>query len=92
MDNTQLLNTLKTLHTQLSAAGEVDAETQAMLQTVTGDIQKIFEGRQTIGATEESETSYSARLRESLIELESRHPHVAGILERITDGLANMGI
>ena len=92
MDNDQLLSTLKTLHSQLSSAGEIDAETQTMLQTVTADIQKIQESRATTGAADESETSFSERLRETLIELEARHPHVGGLLNRITDGLANMGI
>ena len=92
MDNDQLLSTLKTLHSQLSSAGEIDAETQTMLQTVTADIQKIQESRATTGAADESETSFSERLRETLIELEARHPHVGGLLNRITDGLASMGI
>ena len=92
MDNSHLLSTLTTLHSQLSSAGEIDAETQAMLQKVTGDIQKILESRAAMRATEESEISFSERLRETLIELEARHPHVGGLLNRITDGLANMGI
>ena len=92
MNHDQLLTTLKTLQSQLSSAGEIDAETQTMLQTVTADIQKIQESRATTGAADESETSFSERLRETLIELEARHPHVGGLLNRITDGLASMGI
>ena len=92
MDNAHLLDTLSTLRSQLSSAGEIDAETQTMLQTVTADIQKLLESRTAIGATDDSETSFSERLRETLIELEARHPHVGGLLERITDGLAGMGI
>lgn len=92
MDQDELLNTLTTLRSQLSSAEEIDAETQMMLQTVTDDIQKILDSRAPSGAVDESDTSFSARLRESLIELEARHPHVGGLLERITDGLASMGI
>ncbi len=92
MDNAHLLDTLTTLRSQLSGTGEIDADTQMMLQSVTADIQKLLESRTAIGATDDSETSFSERLRESLIALEARHPHVGGLLNRITDGLANMGI
>ncbi len=92
MDQDELLNTLTTLRSQLSSAEEIDTQTQMMLQTVTDDIQKILDSRTASGVVDESDTSFSARLRESLIELEARHPHVGGLLERITDGLASMGI
>ena len=92
MDNAHLQDTLTTLRSQLSSAGEIDAQTQTMLQTVTADIQTILDGRAAARTTDEPETSFSERLRETLIELEARHPHLGGLLERITDGLANMGI
>ena len=92
MNQEDLRNTLLTLHTQLSSAGEIDATTQAMLQAVTSDIQHLLEHGTTKSVADESNDSLSERLRNTLIEFEARHPHVGGLLERITDGLSSMGI
>ncbi len=92
MNQEELRNTLTALHTQLSSIGEIDTETQAMLQTVTSDIQRLLEPNVTGAAVEESSDSLAERLRTTLIEFEARHPHVGGLLERITDGLSSMGI
>ena len=92
MNRDELLNTLKTLHMQLSSAGEIDTETQTMLKTVTSDIQKLLDNRSAADVDDDSGKSLSERLRDTLIEFEARHPHVGGLLERITDGLAGMGI
>jgi predicted component of type VI protein secretion system len=95
MNQEDLRNTLLTLHTQLSSAGEIDATTQAMLQAVTSDIQRLLEHGTTETVADESDDSddsLSERLRNTLIEFEARHPHVGGLLERITDGLSSMGI
>ncbi len=89
MQQHDLLATLGTLHEQLSSAGEIDSETQKMLKTVTADIQTVLSG-QTTDAN--SEGSLSERLRETLIEFQVRHPHVGGLLDRITDGLSSIGI
>ena len=94
MGHEQLLNTLKTLHAQLSSMDEIDAESQAMLQTVTDDIHRILELKSAPkqDAAEDADPSFSVRIRDTLIELESRHPRVGDVLERLTDGLASMGI
>ena len=92
MNRDELLSTLKTLHTQLSDAGEIDAETQKMLHTVTSDIQNVLDSRSGPDSNEEAEKSLVESLRDTLIEFEARHPHVGGLLQRITDGLASMGI
>jgi len=92
MNRDELLNTLKALHDELSNGGEIDAETQAMLLTVTSDIQKVLDSEADESHADDSGKSLSERLRDSLIEFEARHPHVGGLLERITNGLASMGI
>ncbi|MFO1001338.1 MAG: DUF4404 family protein [Planctomycetaceae bacterium] len=92
MNQEDLRNTLATLHAQLSTTGEIDAETQAMLQTVTSDIQRLLEPSTTGAAADESNNSLAEQLRTTLIEFEARHPHLGGLLERITDGLSSMGI
>lgn len=92
MNQEDLRNTLTTLHAQLSNAGEIDPETQAMLQTVTSDIQRLLALSTTEAVAEQPDDSLAERLRTTLIEFEARHPHVGGLLERITDGLSSMGI
>jgi peptidoglycan hydrolase CwlO-like protein len=93
MEQHELLVTLKTLQSQLAETDNVDAETQRLLQTVTADIQALLDERGADKAEpSESDTSLSERLRESLIEFEVRHPHLGGLLERITAGLASIGI
>ena len=80
MNHEDLRNTLKTLHTQLSSAGEIDAETQAMLQTVTSDIQRLMEPGTTEAIAKDSNESLAERLRTTLIEFEARHPHLGDLI------------
>ncbi len=89
MSQHELLTTLKTLQTQLSGAGEIDEPTQKMLQNVTRDIQSLLAGTT---SANDADNSLTERVRATLIEFEVRHPHLGGLLERITDGLASIGI
>ncbi len=89
MNTQRLRETVRALQSQMAEAGEIDAETQALLQTVNDEVKRILtSGTETSAA----DNSIAERLRETLIEFEVRHPHVGGLLERITDGLASMGI
>ncbi len=89
MDQHELLVTLKTLHAQLTEAGDIDPETDQLLQTVTADIQRALDNDRTKSNPDDS---LSERLRTTLIEFEVRHPNVSGLLDRITSGLASIGI
>lgn len=89
MGQHEILANLQSLHTQLSSAGEIDEATRRMLETVTSDIQKLLENQ---SAASPSDGSVSESLRNTLIEFEVRHPHLGGLLERITNGLASIGI
>jgi predicted RND superfamily exporter protein len=91
MNRDELLNTLQSLHDELESTPDVDQQTRQMLQTVTADIRDVLD-QDGESANSESPESVSERLRETLIEFEARHPQIAGILERLTDGLANLGI
>jgi len=86
MEQHELLVTLKTLHEQLTEAGDIDPETHELLQTVTADIQRALD------ANAIPDDSLGERLRATLIEFEVRHPTVSGVLDRITTGLASIGI
>jgi hypothetical protein len=89
MNREELLANLKQLHEQLTEGGVLDPETRAMLDTVTSDIRNALDQEVLAPAGEEP---LSERIRLKLIEFEARHPNLSGILERITDGLASMGI
>ena len=58
----------------------------------TAMTQRLLEHGTTETVADESDDSLSERLRNTLIEFEARHPHVGGLLERITNGLSSMGI
>jgi hypothetical protein len=89
MEQHELLNTLKAVHAQLNQSGEIDPETQRLLQTVTADIQKALDAK---SGAEGSDDSLAERIRTSLIEFEVRHPTLGGLLESMTDGLSSIGI
>ncbi len=91
MNREEMLQTLATLHTELAAAENLDEETRQMLKTLTGDIEKVLVSLEN-SSGEEIDKSMTQQLRESVIEFEVRHPIIGGLLERLTDGLANMGI
>jgi len=93
MNRDELLKTLETLHATLDDTTEVDDKTREMLRKVTDDIQQVLREDSEAKEPDASDTnSLSEQLRETLIEFEARHPQVAGILERLTSGLANLGI
>jgi hypothetical protein len=89
MEQHELLNTLKAVHAQLNQSGEIDPETQRLLQTVTADIQKALDAK---SGAEGPDDSLAERIRTSLIEFEVRHPTLGGLLESMTDGLSSIGI
>ena len=89
MEQHELLSTLKAVHAQLAQSGEIDPETQLLLQTVTDDIQNALAAK---SGTEAADDTLAERIRTSLIEFEVRHPTLGGLLERMTDGLSSIGI
>ncbi len=91
MNREEMLQTLQTLHSELSTTGSIDSETREMLQTLTDDILRVLtENAEEPG--DDTQKPLSERLRETAIDFEVRHPIIGGLLERLTDGLANMGI
>jgi hypothetical protein len=91
MNRDELLTTLQKLHDELDATDDVDDETRRMLEVVTTDIRGVLDN-ETQAAADETSESVSERLRETVSKFEARHPQIAGILQRLTDGLSNMGI
>ncbi len=90
MDKRQLKATLDSLHAELSTAGSVDEDTAESLRDVAHDIDRLLA---TDGKPDrESVESLAERLRAVVIDFESKHPRLAGVLNQLVDGLANLGI
>lgn len=96
MNQDELLETVKSLRAALASTEEIDDLTRQRLELLTADIESILERQpqsdDTEPGTEPAAETLSEKLRETLIEFEARHPQIAGILERLTDGLSNLGI
>lgn len=89
MTRDELQQTLANLHDTLTQTGEVDQETRELLQSITADIQRVLAGDAQAGEPDES---FSGRLKDMVVEFEVKHPQIGGLLERLSDGLANLGI
>lgn len=81
---------LADLHAQLAEVDTLDPESRDLLQTIASDIQAAL-------ATPRSnpkpgEQSLSQRLTEATRQFEESHPTIGGVVERLVDVLAQMGI
>lgn len=90
MARKQLQVTLEELHDALGDAEQIDDDTREMLQTVTVEIQRLLD--EEASPTQQDVHTVSSELKELLLRFESEHPQLTGILGRIADGLANLGI
>lgn len=98
MNQDELRETLRQLHAELAQAGQIDTQSLELLNQLTADVDRIVLGKQpnSVGdqpiPAEGRELSYSDQLRSMVSTFETRHPVVSGLLERLSDGLANLGI
>jgi len=92
MTREELANTLTALHQTLSDTTDVDDETRTLLLSITADIERVLQKDVGTGDGPDKEESVSGRLQDMVVEFEARHPQIGGLLERLSDGLANMGI
>ncbi len=90
MARKQLQVTLEELHKALGGTEQIDDETRQMLKAVTSQIEQLLDEKQS--PSEQDVHSVSSDLKELLLRFESEHPQLTGILGRIADGLANLGI
>ncbi len=91
MSRDEIMQALARLQHELGSEEALDENTRSSLRALTEDIRRLLDNGVSGGATDEAK-SLSERVRESVIEFEVRHPVIGGLLERLTDGLANMGI
>jgi len=88
MEKSELIATLRKLHTELSQTDQADPETVDRLHVLTGEIQQLLERSET--PPEAGTTTHG--LRELLLKFEAEHPQFSELLGRIADGLSRMGI
>ena len=90
MDQKALTARLQDLRAQLAGSKSVDAETLALLEKVTKDLERIHDEEQP--STREDVDSVSGRVQNLLTKFEAEHPRLTSVLQQVLDGLANLGI
>lgn len=93
MTQEDLNSTLANLQETLSTTKDVNDKTRELLVDLTSQIRVLLdEGRESAGQEASPDQSLSQRLMDMIVEFEVHHPQIGGLLERLSDGLANMGI
>ena len=87
MPDTELKTLLTRLHENLAVADQIDPELKALLAELDHDIRKLLGAPATSTAAD-----LVSRLRHARTNLAAKHPVIAGLLDRVADGLAQMGI
>jgi Domain of unknown function (DUF4404) len=84
--NQRLQQLLRELHTELSNSDSIDAESRRQLQDLAEDIEAA------VAASGVPEGEGGNQLQQAVLEFETEHPRIAGILGQIADTLAKLGI
>ncbi len=94
MNPEEMLTILRSLQEELASAESIHPDHRKSLQTLTDEIQQTLASGAptTTAASADASETLSQRMKESIIEFEVRHPIIGGLVERLTDGLAAMGI
>lgn len=89
MNRDELRETLASLHETLGETSDVDDETRQLLTSVTDDIHRLLEKDEPVSPEDDS---LSEQVTDMMRRFEANHPIIGGLLQRLSDGLANMGI
>lgn len=89
MPREKLRELVAQLHEELEETGSVDAESRALLEALTVDIDKVVGDEPT--GPEEHESALE-QVEEAAVGFEAEHPRVAGILREIFSALSRVGI
>ncbi len=96
MNPEEMLAILKSLDEELENAESIHPDHRKSLQSMTHEIQKKLASGASIDATSSPDANAAATLsqqiKDAIIEFEVRHPIIGGLVERLADGLAAMGI
>jgi len=84
--NKRLQQLLRELHTELGNSDSIDAESRRQLQDLAEDIEAA------VAASGAPEGEDGNQLQQAVLEFETEHPRIAGILGQIADTLAKIGI
>ena len=90
MPRKQLAEALNELHADLSDAHHVDNDTREQLKTLMQDIQRILD--EPAEGDQPDVEPVMNDLNSMLLKLETDHPYTAGLLNRMAQSLANLGI
>ncbi len=91
METEHLKKSLKSLHTHLEGAEQVDGELRDLLQVLNSDIQDLL--ARTPSNEEESTTfGLAERSQEITAQFAAKHPALEPALRELTRILANLGI
>jgi hypothetical protein len=86
----KLKATIAELERELHAAGEVDAETRAMLLETVEEIQSALHVNTAAAASEPH--TLTERLNHVALGFDASHPTMASLVRRVVDALAQLGI
>lgn len=95
MNPEEMLTILKSLDEELENADSMHPEHRKSLQSLTHEIQSKLAARAAVhddASPDAAGGTLSQQMKDSIIEFEVRHPIIGGLVERLTDGLAAMGI
>jgi len=85
--NQRLQQLLQELHAELGKSGSIDAKSRQDLQALAQDIEAAVAASAEAPAGEGDN-----QLQQAVLEFETEHPRIAGILGQIADALAKPGI
>ena len=89
MPREKLQAALRELEAELHSLEEVDEETRRLLEEAAEEIDAALDEEQ---PDEAPSSGLLDRLRKAAVSFEASHPTMAGILNRIVDGLGQLGI
>ena len=89
---TQLKEHLKTLHADLAATGEVDAELHELLHQLDGDIKNLLDKPASDEPEESTTYGLAERSQELTAKFAAQHPKLEPALRELGTMLSNMGI
>ncbi|MCP4175678.1 MAG: DUF4404 family protein [Fuerstiella sp.] len=89
MSREELRNTLASLHETLNETSDVDDETHELLLSITADIQRLLTDE---GGAADADETLTERIANISRDFDAHHPMIGGLLQRLSDGLANLGI
>lgn len=87
MTTTKLHAALQNLHAELTQTTTLDAQAQAMLETVLEDIRRTLEAQAPADAPDAID-----KLEEQALTFEAKHPKLASLAQELAESLRSAGV